>query len=88
MPRVTAKVKLSSKTPYNILVDGKEALDQVGLAFQADYDHGRNKEWAKYTPAISVMMTVKPEVAEHFQLNEPFTLVFIPDEPVVSSPDA
>ena len=79
MPDVTAKIKVTGKTPFKIRKDGEDVLDQVGLGFNADYDDGRNKEWSKYTPAISVTMTVKPEVAEHFEMGQAFTLTFTPD---------
>ena len=88
MSTVTAKVKLGAKTPYKVRIDGEDVVDQIGLNFYADYEDGRNKAWAKYTPAISVTMTVKPEVAEWFNEGESFTLAFMHSEPTVSSPDA
>lgn len=53
----TAKLALSSKTDNN---------EQVQLSFVPDYADGRNKEWAKYTPSLSLVMNVLPEVAEKF----------------------
>jgi hypothetical protein len=67
MGKVTAKVKLSSKG------DGPGA---VPLVFYADYAEGRNKEWAAATPTLSLNMTVKPEVAELFEVGKPYTLTF------------
>lgn len=69
---ITAKVKCTRK---DSIPD-----DQVTLEFQADYADGRNKEWAKYTPGLSLMMTVKAEVAERFELHQPYTLQFVPTE--------
>ena len=70
----TAKIKVTGKTHTT---DG-----QTGLTFGADYVTGgdRNKEWAKYTPVITVMMTVLDSVAEHFELGQSFTLTFTPEE--------
>lgn len=68
----TAKVLLGSKIQYG---DGDN--EQYQLAFYADYnDVGRNAEWAKYTPALSVTMMVKPEAAAHFRQGQAYTLTF------------
>lgn len=79
---VTAKVKLTGKTPFTVKDKdtGEETVEQVGLGFAADYDDGRNKEWSKYTPTLSVTMTVLPEVAERFTAGAPYTLTFTPSE--------
>lgn len=70
---VTAKVFLSGKTPLN---DG-----QTTLVFSADYADGRNKEWAKYTPSLSLNMVVLDEVAEKFgEYGARFTLTFEKEE--------
>lgn len=53
----TAKLLLNNKSEIN---------EQVQLSFGPDYADGRNKEWAKYTPALSLSLTVLPEVAERF----------------------
>lgn len=68
---ITAKVVLSSKV---------EQGDQVILSFGADYADGRNKEWAKYTPGLSLTMGVLPEVAEKFEVGGKYTLTFEPSE--------
>lgn len=73
---VTAKVKVAGKGD---VVDG-----QVALSFTADYADERNKEWAKYTPALSLQMTVLESVlesvADKFAVGQPFTLTFTPEE--------
>jgi len=69
---VTAKVKC---TRWEAGTDG-----QVLLVFQPDYADGRNKEWAKYTPALSLTMTVKDEAAAHFEHGQAYTLQFVPTE--------
>ncbi len=74
--RITAKVKVTSKITQ---APGTEH-EQVAIGFSPDYDDGRNKEWALYTPALSLSMTVKPSVADQFEPGQAFTLVFEPDE--------
>lgn len=64
---ITAKVLVTSKTAQG---------EQVLLAFAADYADGRNKEWAKFTPGLTLTMGVKPEVAEDFEVGGRYTLYF------------
>ncbi len=65
---ITAKVKCTNKEPaWN---------DGATLSFQPDYADGRNKAWAEATPALSLTMTVKGEVAERFEVGDAFTLTF------------
>lgn len=70
--RMTAKIRLQSK------VDFQE--DQQQLTFAPDYADDRNKEWAKYTPALNLTMTVKTEVGDRLAVGDNFTLVFEPEE--------
>jgi len=73
---VTAKVVVNGKqthqegTPY----------ESVMLTFFPDYADGRNKAWSVATPALSLSMTVKPDVARHFQQGRAYTLTFAPNE--------
>jgi hypothetical protein len=67
----TAKIRLTGKTA---VTDGQTILN-----FSPDYAPGRNKEWAKYTPALSLGMTVLDSVAERFELGQSFTLTFTPE---------
>jgi hypothetical protein len=73
---VTAKVKVTSKVPYN---QGTEH-EQHTIGFQPDYTDGRNQEWAVATPALSLSMSVKPDVAKRFEVGQAFTLTFEPTE--------
>ena len=66
--RITAVATLYNKGPA---VDG-----QVPLTFTADYSDDRNKEWAKYTPGLSVNMTVIEAVAENFEQGGRYLLTF------------
>lgn len=66
----TAKVTVARK------VDAGDG--QTQLTFSADYADGRNKEWAKYTPALSLVMTVLDGVAEQFEVGQPLVLTLEP----------
>jgi hypothetical protein len=68
MKRVTAKVELRGMSSNG---DGQTALE-----FGPDYHDDRNKEWAKYTPALSLSMIVLDSVAEHFAQGGKYTLTF------------
>lgn len=65
--RVTAKVELRGK---------KDAYNGKLLDFVPDYGDGRNAEWAAATPSLSLTMTVREDVAEHFDMGEKYTLTF------------
>lgn len=70
--QITAKVKCIAVEPGN---------EQVALRFEADYADGRNQEWAKYTPSLSLSMNVKPEVADGaFEVGRAYTLTFTAEE--------
>lgn len=70
--QITAKVKCTH---------AEQVSDQVALRFEPDYADGRNAEWAKYTPALSLSMNVKPEVADGvFEVGRSYTLTFTPEE--------
>jgi hypothetical protein len=69
---MTAKVRLQSKT------DSQDGQQQ--LTFAPDYADDRNKEWAKYTPALNLTMTVKSEVGDKHAIGDNFTLIFEPEE--------
>ena len=73
MSRITAKAVVNSVQEYKG-TDGE--IDQVSIGMNADYSDGRNKEWAKYTPALSVNISVKPELAHLFPMGQAFTLTF------------
>jgi hypothetical protein len=67
--QVTAKVRLGSKQSWN------EAGDTI-LQFYPDYADGRNKAWAAASPSLSLMMTVRKDVAELFEQMGTYTLTF------------
>lgn len=69
MSKITAVATLYSKTEST---DG----EQTSLAFMADYADERNKEWAKYTPALSLQMHVLNSVADQFELQGRYLLSF------------
>jgi hypothetical protein len=74
MATVTAKIKCTGKTRVEPGDDG-----QFNLTFGPDYDDGRNAEWAKYTPRLTLTMGVKASVAEHFEQGAAYTLTFTPE---------
>jgi hypothetical protein len=67
--KVTAKVRVASKVNGG---DGRGA----NVSFQPDYQDGRNKEWAEATPALSLHMGLKGEVADQFEQGQAWTLTF------------
>jgi len=73
---ITAKVRCANKV---VQAEGTEH-EQVQLVFAPDYNDGRNKEWSRYTPALSLTMSVLPEVAERFEQGAAYTLTFEPNE--------
>lgn len=73
---VTAKVRVSS-----VQKPGGAGEGSSTVSFGPDYQDGRNKEWAVATPALSLTMTVKDEIAErHFPAGTAFTLTFEKEE--------
>lgn len=71
MVRVTAKVVCQAK------VESGEGEDrQVLVNFAPDYADDRNKEWSRWTPALSLSMTLKGAVADHFVPQGKYTLTF------------
>jgi pimeloyl-ACP methyl ester carboxylesterase len=68
MSKTTAVVSVYTK--------GESQGGQTALAFGADYNDERNKEWAKYTPGLRVQMTVLDSVAEQFEQGGRYLLTF------------
>ena len=60
----TLKLYVTSRTDGQITgtVDGD--VDTAQIYFGADYADGANKEWAAATPAASLIMTVRRELAD------------------------
>ena len=74
---VTAKVKIYEISPG--FGDGNAPVPEAqSVKFTADYQDERNKEWAHYTPAINVGMTVRSEVvkAAGWTVGKAYTLTF------------
>lgn len=75
-PAVTAKVYVST-----VDKPGGAGKGSTTVYFGPDYADGRNKEWAVATPALSLTMTVKDEIAErHFPQGTRMTLTFDAEE--------
>jgi hypothetical protein len=69
---VTAKITCTNKTEQ-----GEGEHRQVNVSFGADYADGRNKEWALYTPGLSLMMGLRGPVADRFEVGKSYELRFI-----------
>lgn len=72
---ITAKVFCASKTEYG---DGDER--NADLVFGADYADDRNKEWAKWTPALNLTMKVNGAAADLFEQGKRYTLQFVEEQ--------
>ncbi len=75
---VTAKVFCQSKTESGPTTRAAEdeGTRQVQVTFAPDYNDGRHKEWSLYTPALSLSMTLKGDVADRFEPGKAYTLTF------------
>ena len=71
---ITAKIVCQSKQE-----SGEGDDRQVNVTFAPDYNDGRNKEWARWTPGLSLTMGLKGEVADRFEVGQAFTLTFEPE---------
>lgn len=72
---VTAKIVVTSKTEQ-----GEGDNRQVNVSFGADYTDGRNKEWALYTPGLSLTMGLRGAVADRFEVGKSYELRFVEEE--------
>lgn len=68
MSKTTAVVKLEAKTAG--------LYGMTFLRFGADYNDERNKAWAKFTPAMTISMTVLDSAAEPFEYGGRYLLTF------------
>lgn len=61
-----------------VFVSGESSngAGETNLSFNADYADGKNKEWAKFTPSLSLSMTVLDVVAEGVAYGDKYELVF------------
>lgn len=72
---ITAKVFCQHKNE-----SGEGEDRQAVVTFLPDYADGRNKEWSRYTPALSLSMTLKGAVADQFETSKAYTLTFTPED--------
>lgn len=83
---VTAKFKVARKIPVGVTYDaetgewsGKPYGFEVELT--PDYAEGRNKEWAEATPAGTIRLTIKNELAaQQFEAGAAYTVTFEREE--------
>lgn len=72
---ITAKIVCQTKQE-----SGEGDDRQVNVSFGADYADGRNKEWARYTPGLSLTMGLRGAVADQFEVGKPYILTFEPED--------
>lgn len=72
---ITAKVQCNIKQEFG---EGDER--QVTVGFMADYNDGRNAEWARYTPHLDLRMTLRGDVADRFEPGKSYTLTFAEED--------
>lgn len=72
---VTAKIVCQTKQ------ESGEGDDRtVNVSFLPDYADDRNKEWARWTPGLSLTMGLKGAVADRFEVGKAYTLQFVAEE--------
>jgi hypothetical protein len=72
---VTAKIICQTKT------ESGEGDDRtVNTTFVPDYNDDRNKEWARWTPGLSLSMGLRGAVADRFEVSKAYTLTFTPED--------
>jgi hypothetical protein len=69
---ITAKVICQSKQESG---EGEDRT--VTVTFGADYADERNKEWARWTPVLSLTMGLRGSVADKFETSKAYTLRFV-----------
>lgn len=72
---ITAKVRCTSK-----FVTGEGENRSANVSFGPDYAEGRNAQWAKATPTLSLSMTVNASAVDLFEPSQCYTLVFEPEQ--------
>lgn len=65
---VTARVVCSSVTAFQ--------SGRTTVKFQADYQDGRNKEWADSTPSLEFAMSLAPSAAHLFEAGKKYAVTF------------
>lgn len=68
---ITAKVLCHQRTE-----SGEGDNRQASVSFLPDYNDGRNREWSRYTPSLSLSMTVGGAAADIFQQGKAYVLTF------------
>jgi len=72
---VTAKIICNGKAE-----SGEGDNRQANVSFHADYADGRNKEWARFTPGLSLTIGLRGPVADEFEVGKSYTLTFTPED--------
>lgn len=74
---ITAKVVCHSKDEYR---DSDNELKHANVYFTADYEGGRNKDWAEATPYLSLHMKLNAQAAGLFEQGQHYTLQFVEED--------
>ena len=72
---VTAKIICQSKTETG---EGDDRTATV--TFAPDYADGRNAEWARWTPGLSLTIGLRGSVADRFEVGKAYTLTFTEED--------
>ena len=60
-----------------VYVATKNRSDETTIVtFSPDYGAGRNAEWSKWTPALTLSMSIKNELADTIKSGQAYTLTF------------
>lgn len=68
---ITAKVLCHQRS-----VSGEGDDRQVSVSFLPDYNDGRNREWSRYTPSLSLSMTLNGTAGDRFEQGKAYVLTF------------
>lgn len=69
---ITAKIICTNKSAPA----GEGEDRQVTVSFGADYADDRNREWARWTPGLSLTMGLRGSMADRFEVGQSYTLEF------------
>lgn len=74
---ITAKVVCHTKDVYR---DSDGKVQHSNVYFTADYEGGRNAEWAEATPYLSLHMKLNAKATELYEEGKRYTIQFVEEE--------
>lgn len=72
---ITAKITCTRKVTF-----GEGAERYADVSFGPDYEDGRNKEWAHYTPGLSLQVRLNDSAVDLFEAGQAYTLQFVKND--------